>query len=63
MPKEIANKTKEETYYKCTHCGDEIFWNTHKKLTHCNCKRISVDGCEDYIRIGGKEEDRKVITK
>ena len=31
MPKEIANKTKEETYYKCTHCGDEIFWNTHKK--------------------------------
>jgi len=30
MPKEIANKTKEETYYKCTHCGDEIFWNTHK---------------------------------
>ena len=63
MPKEIANKTKEETYYKCTHCGDEIFWNTHKKLTHCNCKKISVDGCEDYIRIGGNEEDRKVIKK
>ena len=45
MPKEIANKTKEETYYKCTHCWpaialakesrDEIFWNTHKKLTYC----------------------------
>jgi len=63
MPKEIANKTKKETYYKCTHCGDEIFWNTHKKLTHCNCKKISVDGCEDYIRIGGNEEDRKVIKK
>ncbi|KKT91122.1 MAG: hypothetical protein UW91_C0038G0001 [Parcubacteria group bacterium GW2011_GWF2_45_11] len=21
MSKEIANKTKEETYYKCIHCG------------------------------------------
>ena len=63
MPKEIANKTKEETYYKCTHCGDEIFWNTHKKLTHCNCKRISVDGCEDYVRVGGNEGDYKVIHK
>ena len=63
MQKEIATKTKEETCYKCTHCGDEIFWNTHKKLTHCNCKKICVDGCEDYIRIGGNEEDRKVIKK
>ena len=49
--------------YKCTHCGDEIFWNTHKKLTHCNCKRISVDGCEDYVRVGGNEGDYKVIKK
>jgi len=63
MPKEIANKTKEETYYKCTHCGDEIFWNTHKRLTHCNCKKISVDGCEDYVRVGGNEGDYKVIHK
>ena len=63
MPKEIANKTKEETYYKCTHCGDEIFWNTHKRLTHCNCKKISVDGCEDYVRVGGNEGDYKVIKK
>jgi len=46
-----------------THCGDEIFWNTHKKFTYCKCKKIWVDGCEDYVRIGGKEEDRKVITK
>ena len=63
MPKEIANKTKGETYYKCTHCGDEIFWNTHKKFTYCKCKKIWVDSCEYYIRIGGKEEDRKMITK
>jgi hypothetical protein len=30
MPKKIATKTKD-FYYKCTPCGDEIFWNTHKK--------------------------------
>ncbi len=63
MPKEIANNTKENTYYKCTRCGDEIFWDTHRKLTYCKCKKIWVDGCEDYVRVGGKEEDRKVITK
>jgi len=63
MPKEIANKTKEETYYKCTHCGDEIFWNTHKEFIYCKCKKIWVDGCDDYVRVGGKEEDRKVIHK
>lgn len=33
MSQEIADKTKKETYHKCTHCKDEIFWNTHKKLT------------------------------
>ena len=63
MPKEIATTTEQETYYKCTHCGDEIFWNTHKKFTYCKCKKIWVDSCEDYIRIGGNEEDRKGIKK
>ena len=63
MPKEIATTTKQETYYKCTHCGDEIFWNTHKKFTYCKCKKIWVDGCEDYVRVGGNEGDYTVITK
>ena len=63
MKKEIAKKIEGETYYKCTHCGDEIFWNTHKKLTYCKCKKIWIDGCENYVRIGGNEEDYKVITK
>ena len=82
MPKEIANKTKDETYYKCTHCGDEIYWNTQRNLVYCKCKKISVDGCatlvsyerseletkkyscgEDYVRLGGKEEDYRVIHK
>ena len=52
-----------------------VNWNTHKKFIYpvrehstsngasCTCKKMWVDGCEDYIRIGGKEEDREVITK
>ena len=75
MSKEIANKTKGEihphtkgifgvgAYYKCTHCGDEIFWNTHKKFTYCKCKKIWVDGCEDYVRIGGDKKDYEEISK
>ena len=63
MPKEIANKTNKKIHYRCKKCGDEIFWNTHKKFTYCKCKKIWVDSCEDYIRIGGKEEDRKVVKK
>jgi hypothetical protein len=43
MPKEIVNKTKEETYYKR--------------------KKIWVDGCENYVRIGGNEGDYTVIKK
>ena len=60
---EIATKTKNGPYYKCTHCGDEIFWNTHKKFTYCECKKIWVDGCEDYVRVGGAEKDYEVIHK
>ena len=63
MSEEIANKTKEETYYKCTHCEDEIFWNTHKKLIECKCKKIWVDGCEDYVQVGGTEKDYEVVHK
>ena len=60
--KKEASPTNQ-TYYKCNHCGDEIFWNTHKKLIRCKCGKIYVDGCEDYIRIGGNKEDCKVINK
>lgn len=56
-------KPKKETHYKCTHCGDEIYWNTHKKLTHCKCGTISVDGCEYYVRINGNEEDYKKVLR
>ena len=49
-------KTKKENGIKCLKCGDKIPSNTHKKLTPCKCGAIWVDGCEDYVRIGVKEE-------
>lgn len=52
-----------ETYYKCKKCGDEIFWNTHKKYSTCKCGAIAVDGCEDYIRLIGNKEDWESIEK
>jgi len=58
-----TKENKKETYIKCTKCGDEIFWNTHKQLTYCKCKAIYVDGCEDYIRVGGNKEDHIEIQK
>jgi hypothetical protein len=54
---------KTDTYYKCKKCGDEIFWNTHKKYTACKCGALAVDGCEDYVRLIGNKEDRETITK
>ena len=32
-------------------------------MTEEIANKTKADGCEDYIRIGGKEEDRKVIKK
>ncbi|MEK7562344.1 MAG: hypothetical protein AAB509_01545 [Patescibacteria group bacterium] len=54
---------KKETYYKCTHCGDGIFWNARKKLTECKCGKIYIAGCEFYVRISGDKEDCKIIKK
>ncbi len=63
MSVKITTRPKKDIYYKCAHCGDEIFWNTHKKFIECKCKAIYVDGCEYYVRVGGKKEDYKVISK
>jgi hypothetical protein len=63
MVKKIDPTPKKEAYYKCNHCGDEIFWNTQKKLTFCKCKKIAIDGCEYYVRIIGNKEDYKIIKK
>jgi hypothetical protein len=63
MSKEKMNKDEQETYVKCKKCGDEIFGNTHKKLIECKCGAIYVDGCEDYIRLGGNKEDYEMIKK
>lgn len=56
-------QSKKEIYYKCIHCGDEIYWNTHKSMTYCKCKKIAIDGCEYYVRINGNEGDYKIIKK
>lgn len=63
MTAKPALSAKKETYYKCIHCGDEIYWNTHKNLTYCKCKKIAIDGCEYYVRINGNDEDYRTIKK
>jgi len=63
MSQEIANKTKKQTFIKCKKCGDEIFGDTKKKMTYCKCKSISVDGCEDYVRVNGDKENYEIIDK
>ena len=52
----VANTIQKETYIKCKNCGAEIYWNTHRKMTPCKCGAISVDGCEDYIRVLGDKD-------
>ena len=37
--------------------------NKTKNGHYYKCKKISVDGCEDYVRVGGTEKDYKVIKK
>ena len=54
---------KAQTYYRCKKCGDEIYWNTHKKMTSCKCGNIAIDGCEYYVRIIGNEKDYELIEK
>ena len=56
-------KTQKEIYYQCRICGDEIYWNTHKKMIACKCGALEVDGCEDYVRLIGDEKDRRQIKK
>lgn len=63
MTTKTTTSSKKETFYKCTNCGDEIYWNTHKNLTFCKCKKIAIDGCEYYVRINGDEKNYKIIKK
>lgn len=63
MSQEIANKTKKQTFIKCKKCSDEIFGDTKKKMIYCKCQSISVDGCEDYIRVNGDKENYEIIDK
>lgn len=59
----VANQNKKESYIKCKKCGTEIYFNTHKKMTPCECRAVEVDGCEDYVRVIGNKEDYEQIQK
>lgn len=56
-------ETKKEAYWRCKKCGDEIYWNTHKRVIYCKCGALGVDGCEDYIRLLGDEKNHEEIKK
>ncbi len=60
MPKEIAIKTKGETYYKCK----KIWVDACLPVGRVACPSVALakEG-EDYVRVGGNEGDYKVITK
>ncbi len=60
---EYNKKNKKEAYIRCKKCGTEIYSNTHKEMIPCACGAIFVDGCEDYIRIGGNKEDYEEVQK
>jgi hypothetical protein len=51
-----------ESFYKCKKCGDVIPANTNKNLTTCKCGALAVDGCEDYVRFIGDQEDWETVT-
>ena len=59
MPKEIATKTENGPYYKCTACLPAEALAKEGGL----CLPRSQLCCTTGVRIGGKEEDRKVIKK
>ncbi len=56
-------KSKGEIHYKCRKCGDEIYWNTSKKMVHCKCGALKVDGCEFYVRVIGDEADLEEVKR
>jgi hypothetical protein len=57
------NTKAKNTYYKCKKCGDEIYWNTHKRMISCKCGALEVDGCEFYVRLIGDEKNYEKIAK
>lgn len=48
---------------ECKKCSDEIYFNTHKKMTPCKCGAIEVDGCEDYVRVIGEMDNCEEVQK
>jgi hypothetical protein len=63
MNMKTAIKNKKESYWKCKKCGDEIYWNIHKKMIHYKCGVLGVDGCEYYVLLIGDKNDRKEVMR
>ena len=59
----MTKDIKKEVYWRCKKCGDEIYWNTHKKMIMCKCGALGVDGCEFYMRLIGNESDREEVRR
>jgi len=57
----MDKKETYKTHYECLKCGDKLASDTNKKMIHCKCKVIAVDGCEFYVRIIGNEKDWKMV--
>ena len=47
----ISNKIK------CKKCGDIIESKSTNDYKRCSCGAVAVDGCKDYLKRIGKEED------
>ena len=59
----MKTETKKGAYWRCKKCGDEIYWNTHKRLIYCKCGAMGVDGCEEYVRLLGEKKDYDEVIK
>lgn len=62
----MAEKLKRrqgEAYYQCLACKTEIYWNTKKKYITCVCGKLSIDGCEDYVRVIGEKGDYQIVFR
>ncbi len=60
MPNKLEQKKR---YIRCKKCKDEVFTNTRRRLIDCKCGAISVDGCDEYVRVNGDPSDYEQISK
>ena len=57
MKKILVNKIR------CKKCNDIIESEFRHDFKLCKCGAVAVDGGKDYIRRGGKREDREELSE